>query len=370
MENDTIKVLHLDDAKGWRGGQQQAWYLVSALVESGYTTRLVCQPNSTLADRCLQGSVPFSPVRMHNELDFIAGWRVARICRKQGFTLLHAHSAHALAIAIWARMFNASLKVVAARRVDFSVRKSPISVWKYKNGFVDKIVCISEAVKKVLLKDGIPVEKLTTINDGIDLYKFKHVRVNPEFRERMGIPADHFIVGTVAALVGHKDYPNLLRAAKRVIERHDQVTFLAVGNGKDEMKLKELAADLALGERFIFAGYRNDVGPFLRAFDLFVAASKKEGLGTSVLDALAAGLPVVGTRAGGIPESVQDGLNGLLVPVQNPEALAGAILDLINQPQLRQKMSRLAPESVAPFSIENIVRQTITLYREICAEHT
>ncbi|KAA3619697.1 MAG: glycosyltransferase family 1 protein [Calditrichaeota bacterium] len=369
MEIKPIKVLHIDSVKEWRGGQQQVFYLICEMIKNGYDTALVGQPGSALEKKCRENDIPFSAIRMRNELDFIAGWKISRICKKRGFQILHAHSAHAMSIAIWSRLFHRRVKIVAARRVDFSVKKSKISIWKYKNSFVDKIICISETINRVLRADGIPAEKLVTIHSGINLNRFDTDLPDNNLREKWKIPANHLIVGTVAAIVGHKDYPNLLKAAKHVIEKNDRVTFMAVGAGKDENNVRALAAKLGLGDRFIFTGYQSDVGPFLRAFDFFIAASRKEGLGTSVLDALAVGLPVVGTRAGGIPESVQDGVNGLLVEKQNPEALATAILKLLASPKLLKEFSRQAPRSVEKFKIENTFKKTVELYSQLLAAY-
>lgn len=364
METDAIKVLHIDDAHGWRGGQQQAFYLIAEMHRQGFTTAIICQPNSSMAEKCREASIPFHCIRMHNELDIFAAIKIARHCKTHGYSIIHAHSAHALSLGIFAKLLHRQLKLIASRRVDFSVRKSAFSVRKYSNRFVDKIICISEKIKKVLLEDGLPEEKLIKIYSGVELNKYRRVKSDTNFRGRWNIPENHFLVGTVAALVGHKDYPTLLNAAKYVIEENNKVTFLAVGSGKDEAKIRQLAEELNLEKRFIFTGYQAEVGNFLCEFDLFVAASRKEGLGTSVLDALALGIPIVGTQAGGIPESVQDGVNGLLVPKQNSKALAEAILTLAEQPELRSKFAENAPHSVEKFSIKNTVEQTLQLYAQ------
>ncbi len=367
MGIDAIKILHLDSVKEWRGGQQQVFYLLSGMRKKNLVTLLACQPNSILAQKCEEAGIEFVLVRMRNELDFIAGRRIAEICKKRKINILHAHSAHALSIALWARLFYRPVKIIAARRVDFSVRKSPFSIWKYKNRFVDKIICISTKIKNVMLADGVPQEKLVRIYSGIDLNKFTDREKNEIIRAHWNIPDDHFLVGTVAAIVGHKDYPTLLQAAKIATEENHRIVFLAVGAGKDEVKNREIAKKLALGDRFLFAGFQKDIGPYLQAFDIFIAASRREGLGTSLLDALAMGLPVVGTDAGGIPESVQDGVNGFLVPKQNPQALARAILDLTNNADLRRQFSKNAPATVEKFAIANTVSQTIGLYKDLLA---
>ena len=133
MGNESIRVLHIDTEKGWRGGQQQAAYLFEALHSEGYVTNLICQPDSEIHKYCIKKKLPYHPVRMHNEMDFIAGFKIARYCRKNDFDIVHLHSAHALAIGLWTKFFYSKVKLIAVRRVDFHIKKNFFSQFKYKN---------------------------------------------------------------------------------------------------------------------------------------------------------------------------------------------------------------------------------------------
>ena len=365
METKQITVLHLDTVSGWRGGQQQTVYLFQAMVQKGIHTVLACQPDSEYKKYCELNNLPHCTMRMFGEWDLLAGFKLARLCKRKHLTIIHAHSAHALTLGIWTKMFNRSLKLIASRRVDFSIRKNVFSILKYDNSLVDKIICISEGIRQVLLDDGIPEEKLVTIHSGIDLNRYNDTHPPASFRRDWSIPENHIIVGTVAALTGHKDYPNFLKAAKMVISKLPGVTFMAVGDGKDEQEIKSLARELNLDKRFVFTGFQAEVGIFLKSFDIFVLASKLEGLGTSVLDAIAAGLPVVGTRAGGIPEMIKHNENGLLVEVGNSIALADAIIELVNNKLKREEFSRNGKKTIQDFDIKNTIKKTISLYEAI-----
>lgn len=362
-----IKVLHIDAEYGWRGGQQQAIYLLERMHTSGWSTALVCQPASDLWRYCHDHRLPCYPVRMRNELDLYAAYRIARLCRSTGVRVVHAHAAHAHALALWAKFFYPRLYFVSTRRVDFSIRNSVFSRLKYTHKRVDRIVCISDLVRRVLLADGVPDSRLTTIYSGVDTNKFDSLAIPEGLRTELGIPEDHLLIGTVAAVVGHKDYPNLLRAARMVVDRHPKVSFCAVGDGDHWPLAQQLHKDLDLGRRFVFTGYRRDVGRLLKGFDLFVLASREEGLGTSLLDAQAVGLPVVATRAGGIPEVIADGRNGRLVPARHPQALAEALLQLAGDTELRQCLGRQAQTDVERFSIDQTVAAYLDLYKTLCA---
>jgi glycosyltransferase involved in cell wall biosynthesis len=360
-----IKVLHIDAQYGWRGGQQQVVYLLEGMRRAGWPAALVCQPSSDLGRYCGMRDLPCHVVRMHNEIDLLAAFRIAAICRSMGVHVIHAHAAHAHSIALWVKLLCPKIKFVSTRRVDFSIRNSIFSRLKYDNHKVDRIVCISELVRRVLIADGISDRAMTTIYSGVDPDKFSSVEEDRGLKALLGIPEDHLLVGTVAAVVGHKDYPNLLRAARRVIDRHPKISFCAIGDGDRWEAVQKLHGELQLGRRFVFTGYRRDVGRFLKAFDLFVLASREEGLGTSILDAQAMALPVVATCAGGIPEIVEHDQNGLLVPVKDDRALAGAILLAAGDGGLRRRMGDRARRDVRRFSISETVRQYLELYNEL-----
>ncbi len=365
MGESAIKVLHLDTELSWRGGQQQAAYLIEAMHRRGCLTALVGQPKSAIGAFCLEKRVPFIPLRMLGEADIVAGWRIAKLCRRHGFQILHLHSSHALAIGLWAKLFLRSLKLIAVRRVDFHIQQNRFSQRKYRHPWLDRIVCISEAIRQILMEDGIPAEKLVTIHSGVDIHKFDHVDPGSDFRDRLDIPTDHVLIGTIAAMAGEKDYPTLLRAAKIVCDTLEQATFCAIGDGADREKILQLHRELGLGKRFILPGYRTDIGEFLKSFDIFVLASKQEGLGTSILDAQAVGLPVIACRSGGIPEIIEHGANGWLVPAQDPAALAGAIIRMINDPALRIKLGQNALRSVKKFDIAITVEKNLRLYQSV-----
>jgi glycosyltransferase involved in cell wall biosynthesis len=331
----------------------------------GYETAMVCKPGSAMDRFCTERKLPFYTFRMKGELDFTAGLKIASLCRKRGFNVLHLHSAHAVATGLWAKLFKKSLRLIAVRRVQGPIRKNYFSRYKYTTPNLDRIVCISNAIREALLEDGLPAERLVTIHSGIDLNRFSGDVDTLTFKHRLSIPEHHALVGTVAAITPEKDYPTLIEAARRVVKRMDDVSFCAVGTGSEENAMRELAESIGLGSRFVFTGFRSDVGHFLKCFDIFVLASTREGLGTSILDAQTQGLPVVACRTGGIPEIVHDGINGCLVSPGDPVAMADAILELVSNTDLRNRMGRAAVKSVQEFSIDKTVEKNLALYRSI-----
>jgi len=365
IESTKPGVLHIDSERTWRGGQQQAAWLLEGMLARGWPAAMVCPPLSILEERGRASSWPMHAVSMRGELDIAAGRRIARIARDGGMRILHAHSSHALALGLWARFFDKSLRLVASRRVDFPIRSHFLSRLKYSTGILDRIVCISEAIRAQLVADGVPPEKLVVIPSGVDTRRFAGVRPAPHFRRTLGVPSGHLVIGTVAALADHKDYPNLLHAARLVLDEEPDISFVAVGDGPLHKEIGALAKELNLGKRFLFQGFREDVGAYLKVFDVFVLASKTEGMGTSVLDAQALGLPVSACRAGGIPEIVADRVTGLLVPVGDPPALAAALLELARDPELRATLGASAKKAVQAHDVSRTIEAHLELYRSL-----
>src|SRR6185295_14991788 len=146
------------------------------------------------------------------------------------------------------------------------------------------------------------------------------------------------VVGNVAALTGHKDHATLIEAAALLRERLPRVVFVIAGDGELRLPLEAQVHALGLSQSVIFAGFRKDLDRLLPAFTVFCLSSHMEGLGTSLLDAMAFARPVVATAAGGIPEAVEDGLTGRVVPVKAPEALAAALVEVLSDPRRQRAM--------------------------------
>jgi glycosyltransferase involved in cell wall biosynthesis len=365
MHNSLPGIFHIDPEKCWRGGQQQASYLHEGLVARGNDSWVICRPGSPFEKHLESKSLPHLSIPMRNEGDFIAGWQIAKAATERGVSILHLHSAHALAIGLWASLFNKKLKLVGARRVASPIRKNRLSRYKYTTPRMTRHIAISEGIRQVMIADGIAPDRISTIHSGVDTQRLAQELPREDFRKSIGIPEDHLIVGIVAALTPEKGYPTLLAAAAEVLSKHDKVTFCALGDGSGKEALLRQVDELGLGDRFRFMGFRKDVGAFLRIFDIFVLASHMEGLGTSILDAQSVGLPVLASRVGGIPEIIQDGVSGLLAEAGNLNDFAEKLSRLIDQPGLREQLGNGALASVKKFSIEQTVEKTIALYHEI-----
>lgn len=191
------------------------------------------------------------------------------------------------------------------------------------------------------------------------------LRHRAEMRVELGLGEDEIVVGTIANFRAQKDYPNLLAAARSLIDRGWKGRIVAVGQGPLEAEMRALHARLDLGDRVLLLGHRADAVRVLAACDIFTMASDNEGLPVALMEALALGLPVAATRVGGIPEAVTDGVEGLLVPPKQSEALADAIATISEDTALRAGMAAAASTSGARFDIRVSVARIEQIYRDL-----
>ncbi|HPY96262.1 MAG TPA: glycosyltransferase [Candidatus Cloacimonadota bacterium] len=365
QKNLAIRALHIDTGQGWRGGQQQAFYLHSMMSEKQIKSIMICQPDSEMAKKCKTDSLPYIAVKMRNELDLLAVLKIIKLVRKEQINIVHCHCAHSLSLGIICKTFLRKIILIASRRVDFAIKQNILSKFKYNTKLVDKIVCISQNIQNIMHASGIDKNKLILIHSGVDTNRYKDLsdaHTPPKLAEY--IPTKK-IIGTIAALTGHKDYPTLLRAIHLIAEERDDFVFVALGDGKDKDKILALRDELGLADKIIFTGYRSNVKDYLAHFDYFVLASKKEGLGTSVLDAMSANIPIIACASGGIPEMIKHEINGLLAEKRNPEDLAQKIIYALDHPEQMKVFAEKSLPVLDSFSRENTVNKNLELYRKL-----
>ncbi len=357
--------LHIDTAKTWRGGQGQVMYTVVGLRAIGQRAVLVAHPDGELRRRMSEGMdlVPLAPA---HEVDLAAAWRLSRVIKQMRPNVVHAHDPHAVAMASTALSIAAPTPkpaLVASRRVDFRIANNSFSRWKYSQ--VDRFIANTAAVRDILVSDGIPRAKTTIVHEGVDVERVVRMaaaNVHAEFY----LPTHAPIVGNVAALVPHKGQQHLIDAAALVVREVPDVRFVIVGDGELRESLEKQIKDKHLERHVFLAGFRVDALELTKGFDIFVMSSVTEGLGTALLDAMAASKPVVATDAGGIPEVVADGVTGFLVPPRDHHAMADQLVKLLKDEALRVRMGdaglRRARER---FTVERMVDATVAVYAEL-----
>jgi glycosyltransferase involved in cell wall biosynthesis len=357
--------VHIDTARTWRGGQNQLLLAARGLRARGHKVALVVHPDGELRAR-LGADGEAIALAPRSEVDLPAAWRLSRILRDLAPDVVHAHDSHAVAMAALALSFGAPVPrppLVFARRVDFRLRGNSFSKWKYRQ--VDAFVAASTAIRSMLVEDGAPADRVFTVHDGIDIDRVD--RAEPlNVREEFWFPPHSAVIGNIAALVPHKGQKYLIDAAATVVQQAPEARFLVLGEGELRGALEQQVHRLHLGQHVILAGFRPEVLGVLKGLDLFVMSSVTEGLGSALLDAMAAERPIVATRAGGIPEVVVDGESGVLVPPRDAPALSDAILALLRDDARRARLAAAGRARVCDFfSADRMIDETLAVYARL-----
>ena len=360
-----MRSLHIDTATSWRGGQNQVLLTVLGLLEAGERASIVGHPSGELRKRAAEG-LEFIPLAPAHELDLKAGWKLSRVLNRVQPDVVHAHDPHAVSMAAVALSMTSQSPappLVASRRVDFHLKKNSFSSWKYRQ--VSVFIAASEAIAQILRADGVSPSRIRTVHEGIDVERIAHIDAANVHAE-LYLPTNAPVVGNIGALVAHKGQRHFIDAAALVVREVPDARFVILGEGTLRHALEHQIKHLHLERHVFLAGFRPDVIAWLKGFDFFVMSSETEGLGTSILDAMACEKAVIGTSAGGIPEVVEDGVTGLVLPPQDPHALADAMVALLTDTQRRSAMAAAGLARVkARFTVERMVAATRAIYAEV-----
>lgn len=345
MNRRPLTILHVSTETGWRGGEQQVKLTADGLAARGHTVKVLSPPGAKLLeDRMKAGMGIPMPVRF-GEWDFAASSQIAQVAQDMGADIIHAQTSHAHSLALRAAK-KAQVPLVVSRRVDFPVGGNWFSRKKYVDPAVNYIA-ISDAIKHVLMQAGIGEDHIRVVHSGVDMnrYPTRGQTRDEELARHWGASAGVPLIVNAAALTDHKDQANLLHAAALLKQQGKPFRLVIAGKGDLEKELLALRNTLNLQNEVVFPGYV-DLALLYPAADIFVMSSHLEGLCTSILDVMSVGIPVVATRAGGIPEIVKDGQNGLLVPVKDSAALATALATLADDGSLQERFRTAGRDTV------------------------
>lgn len=360
-------MIHIDDGHEWRGGQHQVFLLVTGLASRGVAQRVLTPRDSPLAQR----------LRTLGEVlvEYDGGLVPALVALASEFRpgILHAHraSAHRDALRVHRKLRRtlgapSAPALLSTRRVDFAIKRNPFSRSKYRDPH-QHYIAISRGVRDVLVRGGVHPELVDVVHSGVPPLDPASIVPRDVMRTQLGLEADEIAVGNVGALTDHKGQRFLLEAAPKVLIPFPMVRFLIFGEGELQRDLETLIHRLGLQGRARLLGHVPDARHKLGGLDVYAHPSHLEGLGTSILDAMLAGLPVVAASAGGITDVIKDGETGLLAPPRDAGAFARRLLDLLRMsPGERAALAeRGRAYAATAFSADAMVEGTLAVYRKI-----
>jgi glycosyltransferase involved in cell wall biosynthesis len=359
--NKPLRILHSESSNGWGGQEHRTFKEMLALRERGHALELVCVPGARLGERLSAEGFRVHYVPMRSGVDVSAVATIRRLLRQGRFDVLNTHSGRDSLLGGAAARLAGTPLIVRTRHLALAITSRATYTW-----LPHKVVAVSQSVRRYLVSEGVPEKDVVTIYTGV-------ARPQPpgcsSLRAELGLDERAVIAGTVAILRDKKGHPDLIRVAMPLIEQRPQLHFVFAGDGPlfDQIRAQVVAQGLA--GHIHLLGLRRDIPNVLAGFDLFVLPTHQEALGTSFIEAMAAGLPVIGTAVDGVPEVIDDGVNGLLIPAHDEAALARALLRVVDAPEERRRMGDAGLQTTRTrFSIDTMANEMAAFYRSSLLE--
>ncbi|HZO08743.1 MAG TPA: glycosyltransferase family 4 protein [Myxococcota bacterium] len=361
-----LRIAHVDAEQGFSGGEVQVFLLIEGLRGLGHEVLLLVPPRSRAEAEARRRGIEVASVRMANDLDLGAVSALRRAIEGFRAEIVHLHTGRATWLGGLAARF-ASVPAITTRRMDRRIRAS----WRNRlvyGPLVARAVAISPAVRDELARGGVDPAKISTIPSSVDPAALAPRAAREATRRALEAEEGTVVLLVLASLVRRKGLDVLLDALASLPPRPDFHLWIA-GAGPERTALEAQSERLGLSARVRFLGSRDDAPDLLAACDVYVLPSRREGLGVSALEAMAARRPVVASRVGGLGDAVVDQRTGLLVPPEDTAELARALARLLADPALRRRLGEAGPARLAEgFLASQMVAAYEKLYRSVLEE--
>lgn len=362
-----MKILQVNSAQNWGGGEVYTINLCQKLVAKGHKVSLACRPDSAIKKIASQDGISIYELPLTGAIDFQSALKLSQYCKKNGIDIVHAHLARDYWIARYLKVILPSIRLVFTRHLLKPIKSTASRKWLFKK--VDKVIAVSNAVQESLLVQNLlSPKRIITIYNGINTNRFASAHPGT-IRKEFGFDNDIKLIGMVGQIAPHKGNDLFLKSAASVYCQYSNVRFLLVGddfqNGKYIEKLKQLSINLGIEDKVFFLGPRLDIPEIMKDLNIFVLASKNEPFGLVITEAMAAGIPVVVTNAGGAKEIV-DITTGLLVEPDQPVLLTNAIMTLLTDDRTSTTIGKAGQERAKEeFDLDRMVDKIIAVYYDV-----
>ncbi|WP_462269564.1 glycosyltransferase family 4 protein [Desulfobacter sp.] len=358
-----MRVLHIETGKHLYGGALQVCHLIKGLSDQNIQNILVCPWQSAIAGR-MNGKAHVIELPIAGDLDIIFFFGLIRTIRMTRPDIIHVHSRRGADIWGGLAAWLTRVPAVITRRVDNPESRLAVRL-KYSR--YQRIITISRGIHQVLQKQGIDGDRMRCVKSAVDHRVYENRCDRKWLETTFDIPPGARVIGMIAQLIHRKGHRFLLSVIPRILAEHPDAFFLFLGQGPLFDELKGWYRHCRkMDEKICFAGFRNDLARILPCLYMVVHPATMEGLGVSLLQAAAAGIPVIASRAGGLPEVVIHDKTGLLIAPGDTDALARAVICLLDDPAYAGKLGKTGRMHVQTnFSIDQMVSGNLSVYREI-----
>jgi len=358
-----VSVVHLETGRHLYGGAMQVLYLAQGLQERGVSSVLMVPKGSEVGKAARARWLRVEEFSFHGEGDLVSLGKLMWRFSRPDVELVHLHSRRGADTLGAVAATLTRTPVIMTRRVD-----NPEMPWIVgaKYGLYRRVVAISDAVREVLVEQGVPRNKIALVHSAVDASDWLTPRETPARDRQFGLEAGEPAGAMVAQFIQRKGHWVLIDALTILKGRGLTPKVVLFGRGPLERNVAALAEVAGVSDQIRFAGFRDDLHNWLGSFDFCVHPALREGLGVAALQAAAAGLPVVAARAGGIPEIVKDGETGVLCPPGDAGAVAAGIARVVTDREEARAMGARARARIeARFSVDAMVDGNLDVYREV-----
>lgn len=365
-----MRILQISSAKSFGGGERHLADLANGLAHRGHEIFPTLRPNSPLVAE-LDDVTRLTTLPLRNSFDAPSARALSRLVRTNNIQIIHAHMARDYPLAAFAARSNPNSRLIVTRHVLFPMnRLHRITLAKAAG-----VIAVSPAVAAALQADGVaPAGKISIVLNGIDVEKFAKAKADfqrEQFLHHWKLPADTLLVGTVGELSPLKGQEELVRAAQGVIRQLPTTRFVIAGidhspDERNRRQIAQLITDLNLSEHVQLVGWLEDSVEFNCALDVFVSASHTESFGLAIAESMASGAAVLATATEGARELIKDDETGVLVPIEDVEALESNLLRLLKNVDERMRLGSAAQKTAyEKFSVERMIAETEKIYEEV-----
>lgn len=362
-----MNILNVTSIVEWRGGDAQMYTIYNLLKKYEELDQyILCPENSVLYKKALNDKAQVIAYTKKNKV-FSLIKPIIKCVKEFNIDVLHIHDSSALSAAIIAKMLvKKDLKIIYSRKRNNTIKNNFFKKLKYDNKYIFKIVSVSKAVEKIFVDINIPKEKLLTIYDAINVSEFADKSKTGLIHKELNLPEELKIIGNISSLAKQKDLVTFINTAEKVIKENSNVRFVILGTGSEEPVLKELVQAKKLENSVYFLGFKTNVADYLKEFDILLMTSVTEGLPLTIYEAFASKIPIVSTKAGGIPEVVKDGINGYLTEIGDADLLAEKCLSLLEQPEIANQFKDRSFDMVtSQFDLKNLEENYYHFYTNL-----
>jgi glycosyltransferase involved in cell wall biosynthesis len=356
-------LLFINSITIYGGGEVWMITAMKEFIRKGYNVTFVCKNDAAIINHSIEAGIETIPINISGDLNPVTIFKLNNIFKKKSINIVIANTGKDLRLSGMASLFLKDIKVIARQGIDYPLKNNFWYKVAYKK-LAERIVANSEATKTTMLKSApwLIAERVKVIYNGInpELYKQEYTK---NLRNEFGFDENDFVIGFVGRLSVQKGVQYALDAFKSVIEKCSNIHLLICGDGELRGDVEKFVSENKLESKIHLAGFRKDIPDIMKTIDVLLTPSLWEGFGIVLIEAMASGKACIAADTSSIPEIVEDGVNGFLVPPKDSQSIADSLIIMISDPQLVHQMGQVGIKTVNnKFTIDKMIKEYEKLF--------